>query len=75
MNNHDDDDDDAVDDRIFYQVMENDDNYDHLNDDMMLYEHPYKFQVLYKRKKDYENKLFRLITWCMCTLSYGIINT
>jgi hypothetical protein len=45
MNDHDDDD-DVVDDGIFYQVMVNDGNYDHLNDDMMLYEHPYKFPVL-----------------------------
>ncbi len=55
MNNHDDDDDDddVVDYMIFYPVMVNDDNYDHLNDDMMLYEHPYIFQVLYKTKKQY----------------------
>jgi hypothetical protein len=46
----DDDDDDVVDDMIFYPVMVSDDNYGHLNVDMMLYEHPYKFQVLEKNK-------------------------
>jgi hypothetical protein len=47
MNYHDDDDDDdVVDVRIFYRVMANDDNYGHWNDDMRLYEHPYKFQAL-----------------------------
>jgi len=52
MNDHDDDDDDdVVDEMIFYLVMVNDDNYGHLNDDMMLYEHPYKFQVLEKKEK------------------------
>jgi hypothetical protein len=52
MNYHDDDDDDdVVDDVIFYLVTANDDRDGHLNDDKMLYGHPYKFPVLFDNKK------------------------
>lgn len=40
------DDDDVVDDTIYEPVMVNDENYVHLIDDKVLYEHPCKFQVL-----------------------------